>query len=96
VRRLVEHHEERGFQGLSRTRRLRERMGEDLLGQRAEIPAQATLVVGRRAEVERVGTPEQVGWFEGGARGVAGIGERGQDRLGGGVHRAARALVTTP
>jgi len=55
---LVEHHEERGFQGLSGACRLRERIGEDLLGQRAEIAAQATLVVSRPAQVERMGTPE--------------------------------------
>ena len=85
-----------GSRGFPAAGRLRERLGEDLLGQRAEIPAQPTLVVGGRAEVERVTAAEQIGRVEGVARTVAGIGERSQDRLRRGVHRAAGALVATP
>ena len=38
VRRLVEHDQERGIQGLARACGLRESMGEDLLGQRLKYP----------------------------------------------------------
>ena len=53
-----------GSSGRPERGRALERVGQDLLGQRGEIAAQPALVVGRRAQIERVGATEQIGRLE--------------------------------
>ena len=67
VRRFIEHDEQGRIQRCARTGGVGEGLNEDLLRQGGEVAAEATLVMGGRAEVQGVATPEKIAGFERGA-----------------------------
>ncbi len=98
VGRLVQHHQERWVERTTCFRGHGERTRQHRLCQRSEIPAQATLVMSGRAEVQRVGALQEVVRLEGADRRRPGrrVGKRGEHRLCRGVNGAAGAFVATP
>ena len=98
VGRLVEHHQEGRVQRTTRFRGHGERTRQHRLCQRGEVPAQAALVMGGRAEVQRVRAVQKMVRLEGADRRWPGrrVGERGEHRLGRGVDGAAGPFVATP
>ena len=100
VGRLVEHHQQRWVEPAARPGGGRESVRQDLLRQGREVAAQPPLVVGRRAQVQRVCAAEELVRLEGRARTApicaALMNERRQHCLRSRVDGAARPLVAAP